>query len=806
MDNDNALSEQPASAPCDGTVDIERQAVLADLLDYTEILPSDIVRCFNLVEELDKKYDAQVAIVHELTTVYSKLPSIPPIDRPDPAVLRRNISLALEKALHYRRSAYEEVSRIDELSQRHAARITQVKNRLLAMPMPPSRDPTPPASPQLTRSKRVEAQRQPKLKVGLSEKKQKARKVLIAEDVDSALPQDGADDWESPRKRKVQPRSPESSLRTPKLKTPKQKPPKTPRSRPNMLGSNIKSAVAGISTSNALALLMPPPPGAQPGSKWRPWFKLTEWEMAKLRKSMKKNAIWSPSDAMVQRELEKDSRGVANYEKAKETARRAGQSVLDEEPANMSRAAYESTQPDEEEEEVPVELTVTSPDKEDANDGAEDELPDAPSPEPQGAKSDQKRPRTREQARELAAQEAQEALELKEVNDKIAEAALQMRDLFSRDRSALPTPLVISPASTQHPANEAPETTRQTRKRKRNSEREADLPAQLAFQLTSPKQRSKKKQKVAPNLSLVKTSPTGAFAPHGIVTTTTYIPLAPEGASSPAIKEQSASPGSPPDSPPFRRRPATPTATAAFSRPRRSSGAMRLSDPTSSPLRARAESDQEQPRGDASTRTRSSATTTTTVTTTTAKKAAAKAASAEPPPSRRELRDLRRASINADSPPSSMAPPSGFGAARATRSGRRPAPGLVTSEDNGKGKVSMGRRKTKPKKLAGRKGEERGAGDGDEEEIDPDEPTYCICGDVSWGTMVACDNQDVSDALSFDCGALTGGQCEKEWFHLECVGLPDIPPRRSKWYCPDCQVRLHVDEKGNGAVPSGRRK
>ena len=200
---------------------------------------------------------------------------------------------------------------------------------------------------------------------------------------------------------------------------------------------------------------------------------------------------------------------VANYEKAKETARRAGQAVLDEEPANMSRAAYESTQPDDEEEDEPVELTVTSPDKEaDANDGAEDELPDAPSPEPQGAKSDQKRPRTREQARELAAQEAQEALELKEVNDKIAEAALQMRDLFSRDRSALPTPLVISPASTQHPANEATETTRQTRKRKRNSEREADLPAQLAAQLTSPKQRSKKKQKVAPNLNLVKTSPT----------------------------------------------------------------------------------------------------------------------------------------------------------------------------------------------------------------------------------------------------------------------------------------------------------
>ena len=116
----------------------------------------------------------------------------------------------------------------------------------------------------------------------------------------------------------------------------------------------------------------------------------------------------------------------------------------------------------------------------------------------------------------------------------------------------------------------------------------------------------------------------------------------------------------------------------------------------------------------------------------------------------------------------------------------------------------MGRRKTKPKKLAGRKGEERGAGDGDEEEIDPDEPTYCICGDVSWGTMVACDNQDVSDALSFDCGALTG-QAVREGVVpfgvcLACRTNSRLE-ERSKWYCPDCQVRLHIDEKGNGAVP-----
>ena len=33
---------------------------------------------------------------------------------------------------------------------------------------------------------------------------------------------------------------------------------------------------------------------------------------------------------------------------------------------------------------------------------------------------------------------------------------------------------------------------------------------------------------------------------------------------------------------------------------------------------------------------------------------------------------------------------------------------------------------------------------------------------------------------------LTLLQCEKEWFHLDCVGLQEPPTRRAKWWCPDC--------------------
>ncbi|VVB07291.1 unnamed protein product [Arabis nemorensis] len=52
--------------------------------------------------------------------------------------------------------------------------------------------------------------------------------------------------------------------------------------------------------------------------------------------------------------------------------------------------------------------------------------------------------------------------------------------------------------------------------------------------------------------------------------------------------------------------------------------------------------------------------------------------------------------------------------------------------------------------------------------VDPNEPTYCICNQVSYGEMIACDNNE----------------CKIEWFHFGCVGLKEQP--KGKWYCPDC--------------------
>merc|ERR1712142_1370249 len=52
--------------------------------------------------------------------------------------------------------------------------------------------------------------------------------------------------------------------------------------------------------------------------------------------------------------------------------------------------------------------------------------------------------------------------------------------------------------------------------------------------------------------------------------------------------------------------------------------------------------------------------------------------------------------------------------------------------------------------------------------VDPNEPTYCLCHQVSYGEMIGCDNND----------------CLIEWFHFGCVGLTTKP--KGKWYCPKC--------------------
>lgn len=68
----------------------------------------------------------------------------------------------------------------------------------------------------------------------------------------------------------------------------------------------------------------------------------------------------------------------------------------------------------------------------------------------------------------------------------------------------------------------------------------------------------------------------------------------------------------------------------------------------------------------------------------------------------------------------------------------------------------------------------------DEIAADEDSQVYCFCQQVSFGQMVACDNEN----------------CEREWFHLPCVGLTSPP--QGKWFCDECLAKMGTQKQKQG--------
>ena len=114
-----------------------------------------------------------------------------------------------------------------------------------------------------------------------------------------------------------------ASVEKPKTE-PKDRVIRTPKSR------NLHGGLAGISVTNAILQLEPPPADAAKGSKHHPWLRLTGYELLTLRKRMKKNAIWRPSETMVAAELMDRGRGFSNYLEAKKKAEADGTDFVDE--------------------------------------------------------------------------------------------------------------------------------------------------------------------------------------------------------------------------------------------------------------------------------------------------------------------------------------------------------------------------------------------------------------------------------------------------------------------------------------------
>ncbi|KAJ5728463.1 hypothetical protein N7493_004793 [Penicillium malachiteum] len=649
----------------DGPFDPDAQATVTDFIDYTEYLPADLIRSLTLIRGLDDRYLDSAQDVHELTKTYGQLPELASDERPSAIALRRDISRHLDRAINSRESAYAEACRIYDVVDRHFDRLSCIRQKLETLPRPPSIEPSPPPESNAKRSRKDKKSGAPTPRITLrldgkpgSSQKSRSRRAGVADHLVDFNP-------DSPIA------STEQSDAEADLDVVAPKPPK-----PSKKDKHARRPSSGTQalTSNTLALLKPPPPDAKIGSEDLPWLRLTEWEMTRLRKKMKKNAVWQPSEVMIHRELALSGRGWEAYRSAKALAEETGEDFIDCDNIELTHRG-----------EKPKELDQTK---------------------------------------------------LSNRGMKLNEAKKLKRELLAREAAANgEIDLTVKLSAAVQETN----VSRSSRKRKRGEIAAEDDIEEFLF------------------------DPTSASAPV----------LAQTTSKSRRRSSRGTGPSAPVDAP-------LPVPTIST----KIASEAKISPPLPSPNGSKR-----------STRSIAQPTSTPTppVTRPSSRRSAAAAA---------ELSGLGGASISAaagrdlrikSATPARKTPiretshaPSVPGPARRRK---RPAPGPVSSGQDGGAAVSYGRRKAKPgKKRLSILDDVRVDEDGVVEKIDANEPRYCLCGDVSFGTMICCENQD----------------CDREWFHLDCVGLSEVPSRTAKWYCPDCRVKL---SKGiDGIVKGGSRR
>lgn len=647
----------------DGPFDPDAQATVTDYIDYTEYLPADLIRSLTLIGGLDDRYLEAAQSVHELTKEYGQLPSIPSDTRPNPQTLRKDISFQLDRAINARESAYAEACRLYDVVDHHFNRLDCIRKKLEALPKPSSREPSPAAAEtggrraQPSRKKgadgapgrtRITLRLDGQDNAATGQKSRSRRSVLSAEHLafnpDSPIASTEHSDVEAEPKARpsadsqVEPEAPAKKEKT-----------QSRRSRPSMPG-------ATVSTSNALAMLRPPPEDAKPGSEDMPWLRLTEWEMTKLRKKMKKNAVWQPSEVMIHRELALRGRGWEAYRAAKAQAEADGTEFIDcDDIANTY---------------IPGKLMKKTDATKDNLSMAETKLSN------RGMKLNEAKKLKRENlAREQAAAAA--AAAAAEAQGKSISTVIGNEEEVSEKpptRASKRKLEEIQPANaTAQPSDE----TRASRSAKRRKASDDDTPTEPRASLSSASVNT------STSATAMANAPTAEVAAPSVdVKKPSPLPseTKPEAAATSATDDQFIAP---------------------INRP---------------PSRGCSIS--------------------------TAEQATTLSAAGG--------RDLRRKSATPARRTPVPVPETG-----PTRRRKRPAPGPVSSGQDGGAAVSYGRRKAKmSKKRAGTREPEQRDNvrideDGVLEEIDANEPRYCICGDVSFGTMICCENPDVSHCHHF---------------------------------------------------------
>ncbi|ORY70147.1 uncharacterized protein BCR38DRAFT_520990 [Pseudomassariella vexata] len=921
--------------------DPDAQATVTDYLDFTEYLPSDMMRSLTLIGKLDQTYIDASSNMNKLTSQWGKLPTLRADQRPAPVQLRADISENLDQLMSSRISAYAEACRMDEHVNRHVNRVKTILSKLQTMrdnfSTEEQKSPVQTKSPQLSRA--------PKITLRVEKDGQTVRRppritvpgeVLAPYDVDftayTSSNEQSSDEESSaspPPRQTATPAPRIKVVKPPKL--PKQKLPKTPRApRPSL----VTPGGVALSTSTALAQLKPPPENAVPGSVDAPWLQLTPYELAKLRKRMKKNAVWTPSDTMIARELKELGRGVEAYRAAKEKAEEEGRPfepllpapVVDAEsgtqhpPAGAISAealgaeevqlsnrgmklneakklkrealAKQAVEEAEESARKMADLAARMFSNPEASPSVAGSMPEKTQEAgPSNSQSSQSQSQSQPQSQLQSLHQAQPQTPAPAQNPAPASApppasapAVPVPTSASNppaQASAKPTaptltkaPLqVLTAQTTAHPATapvpvpalgqiKGPSKSR-VKKRKLDSMSEAGLPeikSEVTENLTSmptempkpqvkraktetpvpPPQLTPRPSSVPPPIETPVPPPqVGQASTVPVVTSNTPVPVPvpPASESSHVATKPTNSPASrtspaPPATVTITTVPIKPPAGTPVPPPPAKTSTTPIPPPTQTlPKR---EMRKEQPKNlqPIATNTRQStsrANTPAPVTTPSEPQSAnsrrptsrgGKAGSQEPPVTFAVERP-RRASTARNTPAPEPRQPS--------KRNKRPAPGVVTT--NSGGTSAVGTRMAAPRKRP--RGPKRGTAnaqqleqevevevDDDGNVIDPNEPRYCLCNRVSFGTMIQCDNIDVSrteDDSSHTITTTTTAtparnkkriktskkltphatqNCKQEWFHLECVGLTEIPARTTKWYCPECRVLLNIGGRG----------
>jgi hypothetical protein len=312
--------------------DPDAQATVSDFLDFTEYLPADITRSLTLIGNLGDTYVDGSTNVHNLSTLWGRLPSISPADKKTGAVgLRGEIADDLHHALNSRVFSLAESQRMTENVLRHYARAKTILGKLAAMQenyptADEQKSPVTAKSPQMSRAPKIASQtdgqkvrrpRVPRITV--------PGEVLAPYDLNYDAYTTGTDSSsgeEEDDEEGLTP-APQPRIKAVKGRSKTPKPGRAPRPGASAAPPTTPGASL-LSTSAAMAQLAPPPANAVIGGPDAPWGQLTPYELAKLRKRMKKNAAWTPSDTMVARELNGLGRGVDAFRAAKQKAEEEG--------------------------------------------------------------------------------------------------------------------------------------------------------------------------------------------------------------------------------------------------------------------------------------------------------------------------------------------------------------------------------------------------------------------------------------------------------------------------------------------------